>query len=87
MSYSLGCWCITEKPSLSSQANHPNPGVPYLRLDRKAYLPNNRQGQKVARLLTRAFDAGLIFAIGTSASGPNAVIFNGIEHKTRIRGP
>jgi len=45
---------------------HPNPGQPFLGITHIAYLPNSPEGKKVARLLKRAFEAQLIFRVGTS---------------------
>jgi len=70
------------------QPDHPNPGLRYAGTNRKAYLPNNDRGRKVAALLRLAFDSGLTFTIGTSSTTgfPNSVIWNGIHHKTELYG-
>ena len=39
---------------------------------RIAYLPNNDAGQKILRLLKRAFDQRLVFTVGTSSTTGNA---------------
>ncbi|XP_071947424.1 uncharacterized protein [Antedon mediterranea] len=67
---------------------HPNPGRYYQGTGRTAYLPDNQEGRHVAGLLQKAFDARLIFTIGTSITSgtQNAVIWNDIHHKTSMSG-
>ncbi|KAF7660111.1 hypothetical protein LDENG_00287750 [Lucifuga dentata] len=67
---------------------HPNPGVRYSRTSRTAFLPACEEGEKVLRLLKKAFDRRLIFTVGQSATtGLNNVItWNDIHHKTNIKG-
>lgn len=67
---------------------HPNPGSPYYGTSRTAYLPDTREGNEVLRLLQQAFDAGLVFTIGQSATtgSENQVTWNDIHHKTSIGG-
>ncbi|NXL85341.1 DTX3L ligase, partial [Alectura lathami] len=68
--------------------SHPNPGRPYFGITRVAYLPDNKEGQEVLRLLRRAFDQKLIFTVGQSrTTGAQGVItWNDIHHKTSIDG-
>jgi len=47
---------------------HPNPGQRYNGTQRTAYLPDNREGNEVLRLLKKAFDARLVFTVGTSVT-------------------
>lgn len=70
------------------QPEHPNPGVRYSGTSRTAYLPDCKEGQKVLKLLKKAFDRRLIFTIGRSVTtGLNNVItWNDIHHKTNIDG-
>ncbi|XP_019861653.1 PREDICTED: probable E3 ubiquitin-protein ligase DTX3 [Amphimedon queenslandica] len=67
---------------------HPNPGQPYRGTRRTAYLPNTPEGQEVLRLLKKAFDAQLIFTVGTShtSGASNSVVWNDIHHKTVTHG-
>lgn len=67
---------------------HPNPGVRYSRTSRTAFLPANEEGEKVLRLLRKAFDRRLIFTVGRSVTtGLNNVItWNDIHHKTNMEG-
>ncbi|XP_035949620.1 E3 ubiquitin-protein ligase DTX3L [Halichoerus grypus] len=69
---------------------HPNPGKKYSGVQRRAYLPDNEEGNEVLRLLRRAFDQKLIFTVGDSrALGvSNVITWNDIHHKTsRFGGP
>ena len=68
--------------------NHPNPGKRYSGTTRHGYLPDNREGQKVLKLLRKAFDQKLTFTIGrSSTTGQNNVItWNDIHHKTSTTG-
>nr|XP_020474913.1 probable E3 ubiquitin-protein ligase DTX3 [Monopterus albus] len=67
---------------------HPNPGVRYSGTSRTAFLPACEEGEKVLRLLRKAFDRRLIFTIGRSVTtGLNNVItWNDIHHKTSMTG-
>lgn len=73
---------------LMLQPEHPNPGVRYSSTSRTAYLPDSEEGNKVLRLLTKAFERKLIFTVGRSVTtGLNNVItWNDIHHKTNIDG-
>ena len=46
---------------------HPHPGQPYhpIGFPRVAYLPDNVKGQKVLKLLQKAFERRLIFTVST----------------------
>uniref|UniRef100_M3Y053 E3 ubiquitin-protein ligase n=3 Tax=Mustela TaxID=9665 RepID=M3Y053_MUSPF len=63
---------------------HPNPGKKYNGLQRRAYLPDNEEGNEVLRLLRRAFDQKLIFTVGDSRmlGISNVITWNDIHHKT-----
>ena len=77
-------------PSGLQGPEHPNPGRYYDGTSRTAYLPDNREGREVLQLLRRAFDARLVFTIGTSntTGRSNQVIWNNIHHKiNRSGGP
>ena len=67
---------------------HPNPGRRFQGTKRTAYVPDSPQGKKVVRLLRKAFDARLIFTVGTShtTGATNAVVWNDIHHKTNMQG-
>ena len=75
-------------PSGLQGPEHPNPGRHYEGTSRIAYLPDNREGREVLQLLRRAFDARLVFTIGTSntTGRSNQVILNDIGQKTSIFG-
>lgn len=68
--------------------NHPHPGKPYKGTERRAYLPDNTEGQKVLRLLQKAFDSRLVFTIGSSRTTgqEDVVTWNDIHHKTKRDG-
>ncbi|XP_053339026.1 probable E3 ubiquitin-protein ligase DTX3 isoform X2 [Clarias gariepinus] len=84
-----GCICIIYSfpPGFQSQ-EHPNPGVLYPGTDRVAYLPDSPEGNRVLRLLRRAFAQRLLFTIGTSMTTGmhNVITWNDIHHKTAILG-
>uniref|UniRef100_A0A915DA75 E3 ubiquitin-protein ligase n=1 Tax=Ditylenchus dipsaci TaxID=166011 RepID=A0A915DA75_9BILA len=69
-------------------AAHPRPGTHYSGTSRVAYLPNNKEGTQVLKLLQLAFDRLLIFTVGDSVTSgaKNVVTWNGIHHKTCIIG-
>ncbi|NXD66287.1 DTX3L ligase, partial [Eolophus roseicapillus] len=69
-------------------SNHPNPGKPYSSTFRKAYLPDNKDGQEILQLLGKAFNQKLIFTVGESrTTGATGVItWNDIHHKTSMVG-
>ena len=75
-------------PSGFQGPEHPNPGQYYQGTSRAAYLPGNSEGREVLQLLKRAFDARLVFTIGTSntTGRSNQVIWNDIHHKTNRFG-
>ncbi|XP_068724851.1 E3 ubiquitin-protein ligase TRIM45-like isoform X3 [Montipora capricornis] len=67
---------------------HPNPGQYYGGMNRQAYLPDTREGREVLQLLKRAFDARLVFTVGTSTTSglQNQITWNDIHHKTSTHG-
>ncbi|XP_033098882.1 uncharacterized protein LOC117102616 [Anneissia japonica] len=75
-------------PSGIQNELHPNPGAEYKGTLRRAYLPDNDEGQDICRLLKKAFDAKLTFTVGRSVTtGQNdTVTWNDIHHKTRTTG-
>ncbi|KAK3602302.1 hypothetical protein CHS0354_001737 [Potamilus streckersoni] len=66
----------------------PNPMKPYTGTKRTAYLPDNKKGQKITKLLKVAFDRGLLFMIGVSQTTgvENCIVWNGVLHKTNRHG-
>ena len=75
-------------PSGVQGPEHSNPGQYYQGTSRTAYLPDNHEGREVLQFLRRAFDARLVFTVGTSNTTglSNQVIWNDIHHKTSISG-
>ena len=66
---------------------HPNPGTRYAGTTRTAYLPNNEEGNKICKLLQKAFQQKLTFIFGLSLlSGTDVITWNDIPHKTRRTG-
>lgn len=55
---------------------------------RECYLPDTKEGREILGLLKVAFDRKLSFTIGTSVTTgqTNTTVWNGIHHKTNIRG-
>ncbi|XP_073697149.1 uncharacterized protein [Garra rufa] len=77
-------------PSGYQGDEHPNPGMQFHGASRIAYLPDTQEGNKVLKLLDRAFKQRLTFTIGSSSTtGQNNVVtWNDIHHKTsRSGGP
>lgn len=79
--------CYSFKDGLQGP-EHAHPGVPYTGTRRKAYLPDNAQGNLVLQALATAFERRLIFTIGQSVTSgrENQVTWNGIHHKTKTSG-
>ena len=78
-----------EIPAGFQDTSHPNPGQQYIGCTRVTYLPDSPEGREVLGLLKRAFEAKLIFTIGTSCSSKrsNTVIWNScISHKSSMDG-
>jgi len=75
-------------PSGTQGPEHPNPGQRFYGTTRTAYLPDSPEGRKVSQLLKKAFDARLVFTIGTShtTGASNTVVWNDIHHKTNKMG-
>ena len=88
---SPGCGTICIQYSFSSGIQgpeHPNPGQQYSGTHRTAYLPDNNEGREVLQLLNRAFNARLVFTVGTSITTglSNQITWNDIHHKTNMHG-
>uniref|UniRef100_H3A424 E3 ubiquitin-protein ligase n=1 Tax=Latimeria chalumnae TaxID=7897 RepID=H3A424_LATCH len=75
-------------PSGVQGPEHPHPGQKYRGTSRKAYLPDSPEGNKVLKLLERAFNQQLIFTVGRSATTgeDDVVTWNDIHHKTNLHG-
>ncbi|KAL7991767.1 hypothetical protein Chor_016023 [Crotalus horridus] len=67
---------------------HPYPGKAFVGTFRKAYLPDNKEGREILKLLQRAFNQGLIFTVGQSRTtgATDVVTWNDIHHKTSMYG-
>lgn len=69
---------------------HPNPGVPYEGTIREVYIPKTIEGERALRRLKKAWDLGVIFQVGTSATTGkrNCIIWGNIPFKTYLQpGP
>lgn len=82
------CGICFGEPLFDLQEKHPNPGQSFTGAERTAYLPDNKEGNEVLTLLTKAFDQKLIFTVGTSRTTgyENQVTWNDIHHKTSMTG-
>lgn len=79
-----------EFPHGRQTKDHPNPEEPYRGLSRQGYLPDNKEGRQILRMLKRAFEHRLVFTVGFSRTSgrDNVVTWNDIHHKTRrVGGP
>ncbi|XP_020635232.3 E3 ubiquitin-protein ligase DTX3L [Pogona vitticeps] len=89
--HGYGTICITYSIADGVQtANHPNPGRRFRGTVRTAFLPDNKEGREILRLLQQAFDQKLIFTVGQSRTTgvTDVVTWNDIHHKTStIGGP
>ncbi|XP_061197622.1 uncharacterized protein LOC133205769 isoform X2 [Saccostrea echinata] len=68
---------------------HPHPGRQLAgRLERSAFLPDNKDGRLIAKLLNIAFSRRLIFTVDKSQTTgeEDALVWNDIHHKTRRDG-
>ncbi|NXC99264.1 DTX3L ligase, partial [Certhia familiaris] len=63
----------------------PQPGQPYKGGNFCAFLPDNKEGLKTAKLLKKAFECGLTFQI-KSCNGEERVTWGRIPHKTSWDG-
>ncbi|NWH40605.1 DTX3L ligase, partial [Chloropsis hardwickii] len=63
----------------------PRPGHPYKGGNFSAFLPENKEGLKIAKLLKTAFEYGLTFQI-KSCDGEERVTWGLIPHKTSWDG-
>ncbi|KAL5471247.1 hypothetical protein EMCRGX_G029342 [Ephydatia muelleri] len=63
---------------------HPSPGARFYGTTRSAYLPDNAEGREVLALLQKAWEARMIFTVGTSVTTgmSDCVVWNNIHHKT-----
>uniref|UniRef100_A0A0N4ZQ96 E3 ubiquitin-protein ligase n=1 Tax=Parastrongyloides trichosuri TaxID=131310 RepID=A0A0N4ZQ96_PARTI len=71
-------------PSGLQTSAHIRPGLPYSGVTRVAYLPNNREGNRLLKLLELAFKMRLTFTVSDSytTGRRNICVWNGIHHKT-----
>ncbi|XP_067108185.1 E3 ubiquitin-protein ligase DTX3L1 [Osmerus mordax] len=65
---------------------HPNPGQTFRGVRILAYLPDNKEGRKVLRLLDKAFNQRLVFKVVTNDIGEDVATLTDIPHKTQPDG-
>ncbi|XP_034415517.1 E3 ubiquitin-protein ligase DTX3L isoform X2 [Cyclopterus lumpus] len=65
---------------------HPHPCQPYAGLRLCAYLPDNRDGRSVLKLLEKAFNEQLLFTVTTNKDGEDMVTTASIPLKTQADG-
>ena len=70
------------------QDRHPHPGQRYKGTHRRAFLPDSTGGREVLALLTKAFDARLLFTVGHSVNTgqENVVVWNDVHQKSSTHG-
>ena len=75
-------------PNGTQGPNHPNPRQKFIGDTFYAYLPDSPEGNHVFDLLNKAFDAKMIFTIGTSTTAGKAdkIVWSDIHHKTSMYG-
>lgn len=66
--------------------NHPHPGQSFTGLRLWAYLPDNREGRRILRLLDKGFNQGLLFTVATNQNGDDVVTPDSIPLKTQPDG-
>ena len=67
------------------QKKDQSPGRQYDGTTQMAYLPDNKEGQKILKLLKEAFKKRLLFAIYESAGQADQVMWT-VHHKTSTIG-
>ncbi|KAM9713174.1 E3 ubiquitin-protein ligase DTX3L1 isoform 1-T1 [Menidia menidia] len=66
--------------------SHPHPGQAFAGQQVSAYLPDNRKGRKVLKLLEKAFYQQLLFTVATNPNGEDVVTPDSIPLKTNQEG-
>ncbi|XP_015260684.1 PREDICTED: E3 ubiquitin-protein ligase DTX3L-like [Cyprinodon variegatus] len=65
---------------------HPNPGRPYAESRLSSYLPDNNEGNSVLKLLEKAFNQQLLFAIAPGENGKDVITTAAVPLKTQPEG-
>jgi len=75
-------------PSGIQNNNHQHPGRKYHGDARDAYLPNNKEGQEMLKLIEFAWQRRLIFTVGHSVTRghDDVIVWDGIHMKTNMYG-
>mmetsp|Transcript_11647 Transcript_11647/g.19375 ORF Transcript_11647/g.19375 Transcript_11647/m.19375 type:complete len:468 (+) Transcript_11647:138-1541(+) len=85
----FGCYNIDYRiPNGVQKEYHDNPGIAFRGTNRRAYLPDNKEGSDLLKRLKYAWMHGLTFSVGTSLTTgiANGVIWSSIHHKTSRHG-
>lgn len=85
ISHSIFIVGLTLNPHIP-QEKHPHPGQPYRGLRLCSYLPDNREGRQVLKLLDKAFNKQLLFTVATTQDGADMVTTAFIPLKTQPDG-
>ncbi|XP_034028638.1 E3 ubiquitin-protein ligase DTX3L [Thalassophryne amazonica] len=72
-----------ELPDGIQTKKHPHPGQPYGGLQLCAYLPENREGRHLLKLLEKAFRQELLFTVITNTKGQDVMTTTSIPLKTQ----
>ncbi|KAM9332385.1 E3 ubiquitin-protein ligase DTX3L1 [Pholidichthys leucotaenia] len=73
-------------PNGTQMEKHPHPGHPYVGTQLCAYLPDSREGNKVLKLLEKAFNQQVLFTIATNKYGEDVITTASIPLKTQPEG-
>lgn len=60
-------------PFFSPQEQHPHPGQTYMGGQICTYLPDNKEGRQLLKLLEKAFYKQLLFTVATGEDGEDTV--------------
>ncbi|XP_028289063.1 E3 ubiquitin-protein ligase DTX3L1 [Parambassis ranga] len=73
-------------PEGTQTDKHPHPEQPFAGLRLLAYLPDNREGRRVLKLLEKAFYQRLLFTVKTNKDGEDTITTDSIPLKTQPDG-
>mmetsp|Transcript_7785 Transcript_7785/g.11546 ORF Transcript_7785/g.11546 Transcript_7785/m.11546 type:complete len:356 (+) Transcript_7785:110-1177(+) len=75
-------------PGGTQGREHQHPGIAYNGTSRVAFLPDNKEGHYVLKLLKIGWERRLLFRVGKSVTtgADNCVVWNGVHHKTNTTG-
>ena len=84
----FGCLEVTTSfPDGTQTEAHPRPGERYRGTIRVGFYPDDEVGKSCVRLLVAAFERGVLFRIGTSATtGAENSVCYAVHQKSRVDG-